>query len=262
MKNKYPLPLMNSAFESLQGATVFSKLDLRNAYHLVRIHEGDEWKTAFNTPLWQFEYLLMPFGLTNAPAVFQCLINDVLRDILGRFVFVYLDDILFFSQNQAEHIQHVHQVLQRLLENCLFVKAEKVSQTHPVSLWLRWTPQMWVSEPSCPSDPQRIRSFTHMPFCSIIYLPQKETMMSETANFWQLNWHSRSGDTGWRARSSLLWSGLTTKTSSTSVLRSALALVKPDGPCFLVSSSLLSPTGPALGTPNPMLCPVCLRGRR
>lgn len=88
MKNRYPLPLLSSAFEQLQGATIFSKLDLRNAYHLVRIKEGDEWKTAFNTPLGHFEYLVMPFGLTNAPAVFQALINDVLRDFLNRFLCV------------------------------------------------------------------------------------------------------------------------------------------------------------------------------
>lgn len=69
---------------------------MHSAYHLVRIKEGDEWKTAFNTPLGHFEYLVMPFGLTNAPAVFQALINDVLRDMLNRFVFVYLDDILIF----------------------------------------------------------------------------------------------------------------------------------------------------------------------
>lgn len=80
VKNKYPLPLLSSAFELLQGMTVFSKLDLRNAYHLVRIREGDEWKTAFNTPLGHFEYLVMPFGLTNAPAVFQAMVDDVLRD--------------------------------------------------------------------------------------------------------------------------------------------------------------------------------------
>jgi len=94
VKNKYPLPLISSTFEPIQGSTIFSKLDLRNTYHLVRIRQGDEWKTAFNTPLGHFEYLVMPFGLTNAPAVFQALVNDVLRDFLHNFVFVYLDDIL------------------------------------------------------------------------------------------------------------------------------------------------------------------------
>lgn len=121
VKNKYPLPLLSSAFELLQGMTVFSKLDLRNAYHLVRIREGDEWKTAFNTPLGHFEYLVMPFGLTNAPAVFQAMVDDVLRDFVNRCVFVYLDDILIFSRTLAEHQAHVRQVLQCLLENRLFV---------------------------------------------------------------------------------------------------------------------------------------------
>lgn len=125
VKNRYPLPLMSSAFELLQGAKMFTKLDLRCAYHLVRIREGDEWKTAFNTPSGHYEYLVMPFGLTNCPAVFQCLINDVLRDMLNKFVFVYLDDILIFSRSTSEHVQHVRRVLQRLLENQLFVKAEK-----------------------------------------------------------------------------------------------------------------------------------------
>ncbi|KAK3515862.1 hypothetical protein QTP70_034755 [Hemibagrus guttatus] len=75
-KNRYPLPLMSTAFELLQGATVFTKLNLRNAYHLVCIREGYEWKTAFNTPTGHYEYPVMPFGLTNAPAVFQVLVND------------------------------------------------------------------------------------------------------------------------------------------------------------------------------------------
>lgn len=125
LKNRYPLPLIASAFELLQGATVFTQLDLHNAYHLVRIREGDEWKTAFNTPTGHYEYLVMPFGLTNAPAVFQALVNDVLRDYLNKFVFVYLDDILIFSRSRQEHIHHVQSVLQLLLKNSLFVKAEK-----------------------------------------------------------------------------------------------------------------------------------------
>ncbi|KAK3556161.1 hypothetical protein QTP70_005557 [Hemibagrus guttatus] len=65
----------------IQEDVIFTKLDLCNAYHLVRICKGDEWKTAFNTPSGHFEYLVMPFGLTNAPTVFQNLVNDVLGDM-------------------------------------------------------------------------------------------------------------------------------------------------------------------------------------
>uniref|UniRef100_A0A3P9HPM2 Gypsy retrotransposon integrase-like protein 1 n=1 Tax=Oryzias latipes TaxID=8090 RepID=A0A3P9HPM2_ORYLA len=125
IKDKYSLPLLDSVFDSVQGARVFSKLDLRNAYHLIRVKDGDEWKTAFNTPLGHFEYLVMLFGLTNAAAVFQRLVNDVLRDFLNRFVFVYLDDILIYSPTLDQHIIHVRRVLEHLLENRLFVKAEK-----------------------------------------------------------------------------------------------------------------------------------------
>ena len=116
---------MTTAFELLQGATIFTKLDLRNAYHLVCIWEGDEWKKAFNSPTGHWDYLVMPFGLTNTPAVFQGLVNDILRDMKNQFVFVYLDDILIFSKDPEEHKHHVCKVLQQLLENQLFVKAEK-----------------------------------------------------------------------------------------------------------------------------------------
>lgn len=129
IKNKYSLPLIDPTFEPLHQATVFTKLDLRNAYHLIRIREGDEWKMAFNTPLGHFEYLVMPFGLTNAPVVFQALVNDVLRDKLNRFIFVYLDDILIFSRNMKEHYRHVRLVLQWLLDNKLFVKQISVTST-------------------------------------------------------------------------------------------------------------------------------------
>ena len=116
---------MSSVFDQLQQAQIFTKLDLRNAYYLVRIKEGDEWKTGFNTPSGHYEYLVMPFGLTNAPTVFQAMINDVLRDFLDRFVYVYIDDILIYSSDLESHQAHVTQVLQRLLDHKLFVKAEK-----------------------------------------------------------------------------------------------------------------------------------------
>ena len=106
---------MTSVFDQLQQAKVSTKLDLHKAYHPVRIREGDEWKTGFNTVSGHYKYCVMPFGLTNAPAVFQAMINDVLRDFLGQFVYVYLDDILIYSPNLAVHQDHINQVLKRLL---------------------------------------------------------------------------------------------------------------------------------------------------
>ena len=159
VKNKYPLPLLSSSFEPLVGSTIFSKLDLRNAYHLVRIKEGDEWKTAFNTPLGHFEYLVLPFGLTNAPAVFQCLVNDVLRDMINVFVVVYLDDLLIFSKSRDEHVVHVRLVLQRLLENRLFVKAEKC-EFHTTSLEFLGH---IVQEGKVSTDPKKVRAVREWP---------------------------------------------------------------------------------------------------
>lgn len=159
MKNKYPLPLIDSAFGPLHDAVIFSKLDLQNAYHLVRIREGDEWKTAFNTHLGHFEYLVTPFGLTNAPAVFQALVNDVLRDMLNRFVFVYLDNILVFSCSHEEHVTHVRLVHQRLLDNKLFVKAEKCEFHSKTVSFLGFIIEQGQLRP----DPEKIRAVLEWP---------------------------------------------------------------------------------------------------
>ena len=125
VKNRYPLPLVPSALEQLQGAQVFTKLDLRRAYNLIRIREGDEWKTAFITLSGHYGYCVMPFGLANAPSVFQGFLDNVLREYLNRFVIVYINDILVYSRNEAEHIQHVSQVLRKLREHHLYAKSEK-----------------------------------------------------------------------------------------------------------------------------------------
>ena len=159
VKNKYPLPLLSSTFEPLTHATIFTKLDLRIAYHLVRVREGDEWKTGFNTHLGHFEYLVMPFGLTNAPAVFQALVNDVLRDFINIFVVVYLDDILVFSRTTTEHTRHVRQVLQRLLENRLFVKAEKCVFSSTAVEFLGHI----LEEGRVRADPKKIRAVEEWP---------------------------------------------------------------------------------------------------
>ncbi len=131
VKFRYPLPLVPAALEHLRGATIFTKLNLRSAYNLIRIREGDEWKTAFVTPTGHYEYLVMPYGLVNAPSIFQDFMHEVLREYLHRFVLVYIDDILFYSRSLAKHRHHVAEVLQRLRQLHLFLKAEKCSFHQP-----------------------------------------------------------------------------------------------------------------------------------
>lgn len=125
VKNRYPLPLISDLIRTLSKAKIYTALDLRGAYNLVRIKPGDEWKTAFRTRFGHFEYLVMPFGLTNAPAIFQHMMNDIFRDLLDRFVIVYLDDILIYSNTPEEHEEHVRIVLDRLRKFRLYCKSEK-----------------------------------------------------------------------------------------------------------------------------------------
>ncbi|KEP45598.1 putative Transposon Tf2-1 polyprotein, partial [Rhizoctonia solani 123E] len=125
VKNAYPLLLIQTLVEKLQGAKVFSTLDLKSRYNLVRIKEGDEWKTAFKTKYGLFEYRVMPFGLCNAPAAFQHFMNNIFRDILDVYVVIYLDDILIFSNSKEDHVKHVQEVLKRLRDNSCYCNLEK-----------------------------------------------------------------------------------------------------------------------------------------
>jgi len=111
--------------DHVRAARIFTKLDLRSAYNLIRIKESNEYKTAFRTRYVQFEYQVMPFGLTNAPATFQSYIDDCLWPYIDDFAVCYLDDILIYSADRKEHVEHVRQVLQRLREFGLYCKAEK-----------------------------------------------------------------------------------------------------------------------------------------
>ncbi|KAL0204373.1 hypothetical protein M9458_002391, partial [Cirrhinus mrigala] len=125
LQQPYPLPLVPVTLEELRGAQVFTKLDLRSAYNLVRIRAGDEWKTTFVTPTGHYECQVMPYGLSISPSVFQTFMNEVFREFLHRFVVVYIDDILIYSRNMAEHRQHVQQVLHKLRQHNLYLKLEK-----------------------------------------------------------------------------------------------------------------------------------------
>lgn len=124
-KNRYPLPLVDDLLDRVQGCKVFSVIDLKNAFNLIRIKDGDEWKTASRTHLGLFEYTVMPFDLTYAPGIFQAFIQDTLRDLLDVVCVVYIDDILIFSRNQEEHYRHVTLVLERLRNAGLFANGKQ-----------------------------------------------------------------------------------------------------------------------------------------
>jgi hypothetical protein len=124
-KDRYPLPLISEIQDRIGNAQIFSKIDLRWAYHQIRIKEGDEWKGAFRTKEGLFEPTVMQFGFTNAPATFQRRINCVLGEHLDDFVMAYLDDIIIYSNNEQEHEEHVEWVLKRLHEEDMPVAIEK-----------------------------------------------------------------------------------------------------------------------------------------
>jgi hypothetical protein len=125
IKNKYPLPRIDDLFDQLQGAQVFSKIDLYSAYNQLKINEVDISKTAFRTRYRHYVFLVMSFGLINAPAAFMDLINRVFNNFIDKFVMVFLDDILIYSKNKAEHEEHLKAVLQTLREKKLYAKFKK-----------------------------------------------------------------------------------------------------------------------------------------
>lgn len=125
VKNRYPIPRIDDLLEQLQGAKCFSNLDLSSGYWQIRIDDQDIEKTAFRTHVGHYQWRVLSFGLTNCPSTFQQLMNQIFKEYLGKFVIIYLDDILIFSPTPEAHLEHLRLVLDKLRTNKLYVKKSK-----------------------------------------------------------------------------------------------------------------------------------------
>ena len=129
IKDSYPLPLIQDIFDQLEGASVFSTLDLKSGYWQIKVKESDIPKTAFVCHKGLYEFVRMPFGLCNAPAIFQRVMEAVLHDLIGVACFVYLDDVVVFGKTPAEHAHNLSLVFERIQQHNLTLKPSKCKFT-------------------------------------------------------------------------------------------------------------------------------------
>jgi hypothetical protein len=122
IKNKYPLPRIEDLFDQMRGARVFSKIDLRSGYHQMKIRPSNIPKMTFFTRYELYEFTIMLFGLTNAPSYFMNLMNKVFMKYLDKFVVVFIDEILVYSNDDGEHEEHLRLVFQKLRDNQIYAK--------------------------------------------------------------------------------------------------------------------------------------------
>ena len=120
----YPLLKIDEMFVKLNGARIFSTIDLRSRYYHIGLTEGSRPKSAFMVPMGKFEFLRTPFGLSQAPAYFKLLIDNVLQGC-SKFAMGYLDDIIIFSKTEEEHLEHLEKIFKKLREYGLKMKREK-----------------------------------------------------------------------------------------------------------------------------------------
>lgn len=132
--DRYPIPDINEVIAHLGRNTFFSVLDLKSGFHQIPLRESDIEKTSFSINNGKYEFVRLPFGLKNAPAIFQRTLDDILNEYIGKFCQVYVDDIIIYSKNEADHAKHIETIFETLrkanmkvqLDKCKFFQTEVV----------------------------------------------------------------------------------------------------------------------------------------
>lgn len=159
VKDRFPIPAIDELLAELHGTSCFSKLDLRAGYHQIRMATSDIHKTAFRTHQGHYEFLVMPFGLCNAPSTFQTTMNALFQPFLCKFVFVFFDDILVYSRSLEDHISHLDDVFNCLLQQQFYLKQSKCSFAQSSIAYLGHI----VSAQGVGPDPEKISAMVDWP---------------------------------------------------------------------------------------------------
>ena len=159
VKDRYPLPRIDTLLDRLGRARIFTKLDLASGYHQIAMDDESIFRTAFTTSLGQWEFVVMPFGLCNAPATFQRLMNIVFATEINRFILVYLDDILIFSESIEEHWEHLRTALERLRKARLYGRIHKCDFLKTRVDYLGYE----VSERGVHASPEKVKAVVNWP---------------------------------------------------------------------------------------------------
>jgi hypothetical protein len=159
VKTKFPVPVIDEFLDELHGASWFSTLDLRAGFHQIRMNPHDQYKTAFQTHHGHFEFRVMAFGLSGAPATFQGAMNTTLAPILRKFALVFFDDILVYSRTWEDHLNHLSQVLQLLLQDQWYIKLSKCAFAQQQIAYLGHV----ISSKGVSTDPNKVEAVKSWP---------------------------------------------------------------------------------------------------